>query len=790
VPVAAASEEAGIAWYREWHWRFLRRALRTELAQASNVVVYAQCPLAARAALDVRRGPHQRVVMAVHFDGSQADEWVDKGLIRDGGRVYRRIRALERLTIPNVDGVVFMSASATQSLRRYGLCLDASACQLVPNFAAPSTPRIPPTGGADLVTVGGLELYKNHQYLLHVLAAAKDLGRRYTVDIIGDGPTRRPLARLARELGIEDQVHLLGYVSGARDFLPAYRAYAHTATREVLPYAVIEAMAAGLPVVAGRIGGIAEMISDGSEGYFWPLDDAPAAAEVLVRLLDDEPHRAELGAQARVRFEDRYDARVVGPLLVDFLVHGRRGELPLVAAAPDTATRGDRNPPPPLPPEPKIVEPDDAAGRAKPSRRVFITTVDQAFSSASNFAVGVVVAHIAGLAGLGAFAVAYTAWLALGTAHRALITDPMAIDNDVLRADASARMSAGLAAEVTLGLGAAALLALLAAPLLFTGLRSYAIALLVLALFLPVLLVQDYWRWVGFMQARPERSLANDTLFNCVQALGFVVLIGAGFRSPSIAIVAWGVGAAAGAVYGARQFSVRFTRHGGPAMIRSRWPMSKWLFAGGLASWGSAQAYPLLAGPGVGSVGLGGLKAAQNLMSGPTLVLIQAGGSIGLPEASRSLERGGWPRLRRVALFVTLAGVASVGLVAAVVFAQGARILRVVYGGSSAHYATAARIIAFAWLVQTLGLGPILVLKATKQARMLFNIAVTSVVAACLLIPACSFAWGVNGTAWALVATAAVTAVVEIAAYYRTSRAFALDPHAKFEDDVERAVVS
>jgi O-antigen/teichoic acid export membrane protein len=187
-------------------------------------------------------------------------------------------------------------------------------------------------------------------------------------------------------------------------------------------------------------------------------------------------------------------------------------------------------------------------------------------------------------------------------------------------------------------------------------------------------------------------------------------------------------------------------------------------------------------------VGLGGLKAAQNLMSGPTLVLIQAGGSIGLPEASRSLERSGWPGLRRVARFITLAGFVSVGLVAVVVFAQGARILRVVYGASSARYATAARIIALAWVVQTLGLGPILVLKATKQARMLFHIAVTSVVAACLLIPPCSFAWGVNGTAWALVATAAVTAVVELVAYYRTSRAFAADPGAVFEDDARGAV--
>jgi hypothetical protein len=65
------------------------------------------------------------------------------------------------------------------------------------------------------------------------------------------------------------------------------------------------------------------------------------------------------------------------------------------------------------------------------------------------------------------------------------------------------------------------------------------------------------------------------------------------------------------------QYSLRPSVHGGVTMLRSRWPMSKWLLADGIAGWGSSQAYPLLAGPSVGSDGLGGLKAAQSLISGP-----------------------------------------------------------------------------------------------------------------------------------------------------------------------------
>ena len=140
-----------------------------------------------------------------------------------------------------------------------------------------------------------------------------------------------------------------------------------------------------------------------------------------------------------------------------------------------------------------------------------------------------------------------------------------------------------------------------------------------------------------------------------------------------------------------------------------------------------------------------------------------------------------WPALRRVAGWITVAGVVSVGCVAAVVFVAGSRILDFVYGAEFVKYTTTARIIALAWLVQTLGLGPILVLKATKQARELFNIALASLVAACISIPIFSFVWGVNGTGFALVLTAVVTAWVEIALYLRTARAFAAEPFATFE---------
>jgi hypothetical protein len=114
------SGSASVVWYRHWHELFLRRGLRHELARVDDAVVYAQGPLEARAALRARRGAHQRVVMAVHFHESQADEWVGKSFIRRGGAVFRAIRALEREVIPSWTG------SCTCRARRETTCWDGS----------------------------------------------------------------------------------------------------------------------------------------------------------------------------------------------------------------------------------------------------------------------------------------------------------------------------------------------------------------------------------------------------------------------------------------------------------------------------------------------------------------------------------------------------------------------------------------------------------------------------------------------------------------------------------------
>ncbi len=336
--VAPFSGSADVAWYRFGHVVFLQQALRRQLATVEDAIVYCQCPVSALAALRARRSSRQKVVMAVHFAVSQADEWVGKGLIPDDGRVFRSIRALERRVLDRVDGVVFVSESARQDLWTGEVDVPTAT---IPNFLTVQPVPVGVARRADLLSIGTLEPRKNHRFLLDTLAAAKRRGRRYTLEIAGAGPERRHLLDQAETLGIADQVRLLGYVPDAGYRLAGYRAYAHSAKSEVFGLALIEAMAAGVPVVAPPVGGIPTLFDDAVEGRFWDLGDPDGAAGVLIELLDDEPARARMGAAARQRFVDHYDAAAVCPDLHRFLASVAGRPVP-VGGAVDASRKDPR----------------------------------------------------------------------------------------------------------------------------------------------------------------------------------------------------------------------------------------------------------------------------------------------------------------------------------------------------------------------------------------------------------------------------------------------------------------
>ena len=306
-------------WYEEGHFRMLKRALSTALRGAGEVTVYAQCPLSARAALEARTGPHQKVKMAVHFNGSQADEWVSQVGLSPTSRVYAGIRARERRVLPALDGIVYVSRYMQSELERAIPALREVESAVVPNFV----PAIAPTGvqdkTGDLISIGTLEPRKNQAYLLRVLYEEAQLGYRYSLTLVGDGPDRTALESLAGQLGIREQVVFRGFEANARQLISRHRAYVHASRFENMPLVLIEALAAGLPVLAAPVGGVAEIVTDGTEGLYWDLNDPAAGARKLASLLEDGHRMDAMSHAAAVKFASTFESNAVAGKLLNFL---------------------------------------------------------------------------------------------------------------------------------------------------------------------------------------------------------------------------------------------------------------------------------------------------------------------------------------------------------------------------------------------------------------------------------------------------------------------------------------
>ncbi|MHB1098291.1 MAG: glycosyltransferase family 4 protein [Burkholderiales bacterium] len=309
---------ASVWWYRYWHAYFLRQALKHRLQTGASCVIYAQCPLSAQAALSARVSKNQRVVMVTHFNISQADEWAGKGLISNGGRFYCAIQAFETKVLPRLDGLVFVSDFMRRELVGRIPAITKVAAIVVPNFLPdPGLPKAQ-TAVADLINIGTLEARKNQQYLLEIVAALRDMGRPLSLTLVGDGPDRRVLENKARILKIDELVHFAGFVSNAAEHIGRHRACIHVAKLESFGITLIEAMARGRSVFAAPVGGVAEVLGDGTVGMALPLHDANAAAQIVAHAMGNPDWMAATGLAARERFLKEYSSGVAAKRLTQF----------------------------------------------------------------------------------------------------------------------------------------------------------------------------------------------------------------------------------------------------------------------------------------------------------------------------------------------------------------------------------------------------------------------------------------------------------------------------------------
>ena len=157
--------------------------------------------------------------------------------------------------------------------------------------------RLSPVKGLDLLIKAVPGLLKNYPHLQLL--------------IVGEGPVKQDLVRLAYELGIAEHVVIAHPVDDTRIPLAAMDLFAAPSHQEGFGLSVVEAMAAGVPVVASNTGGLAEIIEDKKSGLLVPAADEKALEEALSRLLGDSVFRGQIASAGREKAKAQYDMKRV-----------------------------------------------------------------------------------------------------------------------------------------------------------------------------------------------------------------------------------------------------------------------------------------------------------------------------------------------------------------------------------------------------------------------------------------------------------------------------------------------
>ncbi len=125
--------------------------------------------------------------------------------------------------------------------------------------------------------------------------------------LVGDGPTRPAMEDLARSLGVENKVEFAGMRGDVDRLYPTFDLAALTSECEAFPVSILEAMACGRPIVASDLTGVREAVVEGETGELFPVGDARALAEKIIRLARDPVRRASMGMAGRKRVESSFD---------------------------------------------------------------------------------------------------------------------------------------------------------------------------------------------------------------------------------------------------------------------------------------------------------------------------------------------------------------------------------------------------------------------------------------------------------------------------------------------------
>lgn len=266
-------------------WRLCRR-LRPDVMHANS----SKAGILARLAAAIARVPVRLFT---------AHGWAFKAT---GGIAARLYLIADRLVAPLTTTVICVSDEEERAGLAARVCRPGRTVT-IRNGVEPGPPPAHVDGDpVGIVSVGRLAEPKDFATLLDA-AAAVTAQRRWTLDVLGDGPERRQHEERAAALGLNDRVRFLGEVGDVPARLRAAHVFVLSSRSEGLPISVLEAMAAGLPVVASDVGGLRELVAAEESGILVPAGSPAPLAVALSRLVDAPELRASLGAEGRRRVE-------------------------------------------------------------------------------------------------------------------------------------------------------------------------------------------------------------------------------------------------------------------------------------------------------------------------------------------------------------------------------------------------------------------------------------------------------------------------------------------------------
>jgi glycosyltransferase involved in cell wall biosynthesis len=263
-------------------------------------------------------GLHRKCRWVAWNHGYTATNWLD--------RAYSQ---LDRWSLRGAYRVVTVCGSFADKLESRGIDRDRITVlhNSVKPFVAPPLEQVQQVrhslglqDQAVILAVGRLSYEKGIADLLRAAAVLSNTKGvpNFRLVLVGDGPEREALARLASRLGIEGKLTMAGFQRDTKPYYSIATLMAVSSHTEGSPNVVLEAMAAGLPIAATAVGGIPEILEEGLTGLMVPPRNPDAMASAILRILTDPEMRLRLGAAARLRAESNFTPEVYKRSLVEF----------------------------------------------------------------------------------------------------------------------------------------------------------------------------------------------------------------------------------------------------------------------------------------------------------------------------------------------------------------------------------------------------------------------------------------------------------------------------------------